>query len=368
MPLFSIILPTFRRNKSGRLAKSINTVLAQSFSDFELLIVDDGSTDGSADTILSFQKKDSRVKHIRSEKNIGLPAMTCVSALIRSAGDFIAWMFDDCEWEWSYLSEMKALIDANPSVGIFYAQCAAHYSTDINIIGKQLDKNALLDGNNHIPNVATIVRRSLYYDLGWVDPRIILVRHNDWDFLQRAAKANISFAYLPKILTHEYGVSLADSLGNTYGSKAELVAGFANSDRRSELHPDAILSISAVKLPPDVNLPVDLLAEYLILMIEFSILGWRDELFKDISEYEEFSRLGVPLSNSTEQIRWWASAVNRSWRQEMQKKDFLIFEKQVYIDKQQVFIDKQNKFIQENIGVKPALTKIFRSVLRRDRF
>lgn len=136
MPFFSIILPTFRCNESGRLARAIKSVLTQTQSDFELFIVDDGSTDGLVDTIKSFQN-DPRVKHIRFEKNIGLPALTCVSAFLQSAGDFIAWMFDDCEWDVTYLAEMRTLIDANPTTSIAYAQCAAHYHSDVKIIGKQ---------------------------------------------------------------------------------------------------------------------------------------------------------------------------------------------------------------------------------------
>lgn len=68
-PLFSIIVPVF--NTVGFLPKCLDSILRQNFSDFELILVDDGSTDGSAEICDSYATRDSRIKCIH-QKNAGV--------------------------------------------------------------------------------------------------------------------------------------------------------------------------------------------------------------------------------------------------------------------------------------------------------
>src|SRR2546426_1073796 len=74
-PLVSIVLPTYRRYRSGQLQRALESVLTQTFEDFEFLVIDDGSTDGSADLIEKLRAQDARVVHVRHERNCGLPGL-----------------------------------------------------------------------------------------------------------------------------------------------------------------------------------------------------------------------------------------------------------------------------------------------------
>jgi glycosyltransferase involved in cell wall biosynthesis len=345
LPRFSVILPTYRRNLSGLLSKSISSVLTQSFKNFELIIVDDGSSDGSAETIRAFCENDSRIQHIRFEENIGLPAITCVSAFLKSRGDFIAWMFDDCEWDYSYLDEMSKFFNKNPSVDIAYAKCLAHFSEGSRVFGDHLNIESMLAGNNQIPNVGTIIRRSVFYDVGWYDPRIALIRINDWDFLQRCITSGFNFSHLPKTLTHEYGVALPDSLGNSYDMRFEIIKKIAHSDRRKELHPEHIKNLNPVSLPIDVNLSNEEIEDYLRLIIEFAVLGCREKIFEEVAKLIKFHNINLPLKDPSKQIQWWARVTSERWRKELSNKDLYIQEKQAHIDKQQAYIDKQQAYI-----------------------
>ncbi len=71
-PAVSVVLPTYQRCASGQLQRAIESVLAQSFDDLELLMMDDGSTDGSADLIDDIRARDGRVVHVRHEVNCGI--------------------------------------------------------------------------------------------------------------------------------------------------------------------------------------------------------------------------------------------------------------------------------------------------------
>jgi len=70
-PKVSVIISTY--NRANLLARAIKSVLNQTFQDFELIIVDDGSTDNTSEVVEEFEKKDSRIKYIWQE-NFGVQA------------------------------------------------------------------------------------------------------------------------------------------------------------------------------------------------------------------------------------------------------------------------------------------------------
>jgi len=122
-PLVSVILPTF--NRAEILKKSINSVLSQTYKNFELIIIDDSSTDETERTILEYQKKDSRIKIIRNEKNIGF-VKSLNKAIKQSQGKYIARLDDDDFWSSSQkLEKQIGFLENNPdyvliSAGIIY--------------------------------------------------------------------------------------------------------------------------------------------------------------------------------------------------------------------------------------------------------
>ena len=82
--LVSVITPAFNSEKF--IAETINSVLSQTYQNWELLIIDDCSTDGTAEIVTSFQKKDSRIK-IYTQKNSG-PAKARNFAMKNAKGNY----------------------------------------------------------------------------------------------------------------------------------------------------------------------------------------------------------------------------------------------------------------------------------------
>lgn len=68
-PFFSVIIPIYNAEKT--LAEAVHSVLAQTFADFEILLVDDASTDGSREAALAMAREDSRVQVVLLQKNAG---------------------------------------------------------------------------------------------------------------------------------------------------------------------------------------------------------------------------------------------------------------------------------------------------------
>lgn len=92
MPSVTVFIPTY--NRAHFLSEAIDSVLGQTLSDFELLIVDDGSTDGTAALLERYRRRDARVRVERSEVNLGSPK-TRNRGLDLASGDFIAMLDSD---------------------------------------------------------------------------------------------------------------------------------------------------------------------------------------------------------------------------------------------------------------------------------
>jgi glycosyltransferase involved in cell wall biosynthesis len=91
-PELSVIMSVY--NNERYISRAIDSILAQSFEDFEVIIVDDASTDNTLDILTSYAQKDSRIKIIKNEKNIGL-TQSLNKALQYAHGEFIARMDAD---------------------------------------------------------------------------------------------------------------------------------------------------------------------------------------------------------------------------------------------------------------------------------
>lgn len=96
MPLVSVIIPSY--NTAGFVGYAIQSVISQSFQDFECLVVDDASNDGSAEIIEEFAKKDSRISSILLKENVGVSAARNI-ALEKARGRFIAFLDSDDVWD-----------------------------------------------------------------------------------------------------------------------------------------------------------------------------------------------------------------------------------------------------------------------------
>ncbi len=94
-PLISIITPNY--NCARFIAQTIESVLAQTYTNWEMLIVDDCSTDGSYEIAQGYAEKDSRIKVFRNEKNSGT-AVSRNRAIEASSGEYVAFLDSDDLW------------------------------------------------------------------------------------------------------------------------------------------------------------------------------------------------------------------------------------------------------------------------------
>lgn len=115
-PRVSVIIPT--HNRAGLLPRAVESVLAQTHDDYELIIVDDCSSDDTQRVIAEFA--DSRIRHFRHEVNRGVSAARN-TGIANARGEYIAFLDDDDEWLPTRLAKQSAIMDTAPSrVGFVY--------------------------------------------------------------------------------------------------------------------------------------------------------------------------------------------------------------------------------------------------------
>jgi radical SAM protein with 4Fe4S-binding SPASM domain len=182
-PRFSVVLPVW--NRADLVAGAVKSVLAQSDPDFELLIVDDGSSDALEDAIRPFLD-DPRLRLLRRPHRGVCAARN--TGIIAAMGTFVAYLDSDNRWRPRFLERMGRALEAS---GARLAYCdydvyrRNRLTRRVRLVGRRSPTfrfSDLLDDNSI--DINTLVhQRSLMEEIGWWDEE--LERMNDWDFILR---------------------------------------------------------------------------------------------------------------------------------------------------------------------------------------
>jgi glycosyltransferase involved in cell wall biosynthesis len=199
----SVVIPT--HNRASLLGRSIKSVLGQTYKDFEIIVVDDASTDNTEEVVQSI--RDPRIRYLRHEKNRGGSAARNTG--IRAAwGQYIAFQDSDDEWLPEKLEkQMEVLAAAPPEVGIVYTAFWRIRSDNKEYIpGPEIQlkegrvHRELLKGN-FVTTQAVLVKRECFQKAGMFDET--LPRFQDWELFIRMAK-HYEFRYVPEALVRSF--------------------------------------------------------------------------------------------------------------------------------------------------------------------
>lgn len=113
---FSVIIPLY--NKGPYIEKALRSVFAQSFTDYEIIVVDDGSKDDSASTAESVLAESVAPYQLIRQENAGV-SMARNNGVARSRGDYLCFLDADDWWDPAFLEEMSKLIEEFPDAGIY---------------------------------------------------------------------------------------------------------------------------------------------------------------------------------------------------------------------------------------------------------
>lgn len=206
MTKVSIIMPTF--NRGWIISKAIDSVLRQSFQDFELIIVDDNSIDDTSDVVKRYT--DKRIKYIKSDINVGVSGARNIG-LKQSDDEIIAYLDSDNLWYEKYLEVMINSLESKVGMIMVYSgQNLLLIGGDKNntkVLGmrtrnEKYDPYKMTEGN-YIDINCVIHKRNIFDNLGYFDET--LKNLEDWDlFVRIVIKYPFKVKHVDQVLGEYY--------------------------------------------------------------------------------------------------------------------------------------------------------------------
>ena len=200
-PFFSVILSTYGRGRHIR--PTIESVLAQTFQSYELIVVGDGCSDETESIVHSFRS--TRTQWLNLNKNSGSQSFPNNRGIEAARGGWIAYLGHDDVWAPNHLENVSRTIDLFPDSHFVIAGCIYYGppgSDFYQVTGLFESKEAPL--MNFFPPTSVVHSRGVIKLIGkWQDPRSVQ-SPVDCDFLLRAAKAGMRFVSTGQISAHKF--------------------------------------------------------------------------------------------------------------------------------------------------------------------
>jgi len=199
-PRVSIILPVF--NRAATIRRCVDSVRSQTLPDWELVAVDDASSDGSAAIIAAYG--DARIRILRHERNRGAAAARN-TAMRDARGEYLAWIDSDDEWLPDKLAQQLALLAATgaEACACDYFMSTAGHEHPVRIPTSEDWRRTLHTECRLAAGSTLLVRRACLEKIGLLDEA--LRSHEDWDWCLRLTQ-HFRLVVVPELLARiHYG-------------------------------------------------------------------------------------------------------------------------------------------------------------------
>lgn len=199
----SIIMPTY--NREGLILHAIQSILGQTYTNWELIIVDDGSTDGTLQVVQSVN--DQRISYIKNEKNMG-------AALSRNKGaqlanyNYLAFQDSDDAWRSDKLEKQMGYLSKHAEFDMVYSSFVNHHldGSKVLVPNRQIGEREgkllpTLLVNNVIGTPTILIKKETFENNGGFDGTLSALE--DWDFVLRVSEAS-PIGFLSEVLVDAY--------------------------------------------------------------------------------------------------------------------------------------------------------------------
>ena len=196
---------TLSHNRPDFLKEAIESIKQQTLTDWEMIIIDDFSTDAGVVPVLEEASKDPRIQTFQANYDVNNISVLWNKALDISRGKYICFLDDDNKKRPEFMSKMSTYLDEHPE-----HDAVACYNGIVQFSGSQMGGvNAVFDQpksmtkdnitqNNHVDSGIMMIRRELIQKIGWLDER--LLTEEDWDYVIRIMKESNGFGVIHEIL------------------------------------------------------------------------------------------------------------------------------------------------------------------------
>lgn len=197
-PLVSIITPTF--NSEAYIGEAIESVVDQTWQNWEMLIIDDGSTDATEAVIARYSARDKRIKYFSLGFNSGRPSVPRNHGIKRAEGSYIAFLDSDDLWLPGKLERQVLFMEENKHVFMTYTRCVVQENGKVTKVKPTISRQGsiftpLFLFNNFIPCLTVMIRHGgEYRDKYLFDEDLRLRAIEDYDlWLSIARHEKVSF-------------------------------------------------------------------------------------------------------------------------------------------------------------------------------
>jgi glycosyltransferase involved in cell wall biosynthesis len=203
-PLISIIIPCYNSEKN--IANTISSVLDQTYDNYEIIIVDDVSTDKTFEICSKLAEKNNKIKCFKLEKNSGGPSYPSNFGVSKASGDYVAFLDHDDIWFPNKLEkQVSLLVDKNLDM-------VSSYVTSVDTNNKEQTIKIIQESSylaeilqrNFLTTLSTIVvKKEVFEKIGGFD--ISLKGPQDWDFYINFFSKGFTFDYVKETLAKHMG-------------------------------------------------------------------------------------------------------------------------------------------------------------------
>lgn len=191
--LVSCVVPVF--NGERYLEEALRSILAQTYEPVEIIVVDDGSTDGTPSVARGFG---ARVRYVQ-QPTAG-PAATRNFGVAMAAGEFVAFLEPDDLWHPEKLARQMACFDSRPETDVCATHARNFWIPELAGEAERHEDRARSQGVPGFIVSAIVARRALFDRVGLFDTSLTFTGHTDW--LMRAMDDHAVVELLPEVLTY----------------------------------------------------------------------------------------------------------------------------------------------------------------------
>lgn len=203
--LISIVIPTY--NQAQYLSRAVESLLSQSYNNWEAIIVDNNSSDCTAEVVKSFG--DARIKYLNFANN-GVIAASRNLGIKNANGGWIAFLDSD---DWWTADKLQVCVDfINDDVDLIYHKMKIYYSNRgifrrKFVCNRQLKNPALIDlliNGNLICNSSVLVRKEMLQKINYINESYPMVAAEDYNSWLRIAEISEKFLFITKVLGYYF--------------------------------------------------------------------------------------------------------------------------------------------------------------------
>jgi glycosyltransferase involved in cell wall biosynthesis len=242
MPTVSIVLPTY--NRLALLREAVDSVRAQTFGDWELIVADDGSEDGSAEYLAALATEDPRIIVVRLPHTANLPRIRN-AAIARARGEWVAFLDSDDAWRADKLQAHLDAHRANPSARWSYSgrsmmDAAGETLPDARFVAWRPHSGRiarlLLTHEAMVAFPTVVVERALLQEVGGMDEALVFSTDYDLE-LRLAAHAECICIPEPLVRVRVHAGSTTRRRVEVNESFIRVYAKFAAADGSPDVRP-----------------------------------------------------------------------------------------------------------------------------------